>query len=63
MLTGVKRNRPVFKAIAARMVELGWEHMWEQCRTKMKNLVNRYRKVSFMLHGIAIVDAASFLNW
>ena len=49
MLTEVKRNRAVFQVIAAKMEKLGWERTWEQCRTKMKNLVTRYRKVSFKL--------------
>lgn len=62
MLAGVKRNRIVYEGIAARMGELGWERTWEQCRTKMKNLVSRYRKVSLMLHRIVVVDHASFFN-
>ena len=48
MLTGIKRNRPVYQGIAMTMAELGWERTWEQCRTKMKNLVSRYRKVNWV---------------
>ena len=48
MLTGVKQKQPVYQGIAVRMAEMEWERMWEQCRKKMKNLVSRYRKVSWV---------------
>ena len=46
MLTGSKRNRVVYSMIAEKLSESGWKRTWEQCRTKLKNLVSRYRKVS-----------------
>ena len=44
-IKGCKRNKLVYVKIAAEMAELGWERTWEQCRTKVKNIVSRYRKV------------------
>ena len=44
-INGCKRNKLVYVKIAAEMAELGWECTWEQCRTKVKNIVSRYRKV------------------
>ena len=45
MLTGTKRNLTVFQSISNSLADLGWEHTWQQCRTKIKNLTSRYRKV------------------
>ena len=45
-LDGVTRNRTVFDRIAKEMRELGFERTWQQCRTKIKNLTQKYRKVS-----------------
>ena len=45
-LDGVTRNRTVFERIAKEMRELGFERTWQQCRTKIKNLTQKYRKVS-----------------
>ena len=43
-LDGVVRNRIVYEYVA-KMVELGYERTWQQCRTKIKNMTQRYRKV------------------
>ena len=45
-LDGVTRNRTVFERIAKEMRELGFERTWQQCRTKIKNLTQKYGKVS-----------------
>ena len=45
-LDGVQRNRVIFEGIARDMEALGYSRTWLQCRTKMKNLTQRYRKVS-----------------
>ena len=45
-LDGVTRNRTVFERIAKEMRELGFERKCQQCRTKIKNLTQKYRKVS-----------------
>ena len=45
-LDGVTRNRIVFEKIAKEMAELGFERTWQQCRTKVKNLTQKYRKVN-----------------
>ena len=45
-LDGVVRNKTIYERIARDLQALGYSHTWEQCRTKVKNLVKRYRKVS-----------------
>jgi len=40
------RNRDIYEAIARDMAELGYERTWQQCRTKIKNIIQKYRKVS-----------------
>ena len=45
MVTGSKCNRVVYSMIGEKMSESGWKRTWEQCRTKLKNLVSRCRKV------------------
>ena len=45
-LKEVKRNRCVFERITEGMVDLGYDFTWKQCRTKVKNLSQFYRKVS-----------------
>ena len=48
-LDGVARNRVVYEGIAAEMEKLGYKRSWEQCRTKIKNLTHKYRKVRYSL--------------
>ena len=48
-LSGCQRNRVVFKRVSDGLAELGWKRTWTQCRTKVKNLTSRYRKVSILL--------------
>ena len=45
-LDGVARNRSVFEKIATAMADLGFDSTWQQCKTKVKNLTQKYRKVS-----------------
>ena len=45
-LEGVARNRTVYERVAKELRELGYDRTWQQCRTKIKNLIQRYRKVS-----------------
>ena len=42
-LDGVTRNRSIYEKIA-RDLE-GYDRTWQQCRTKIKNLTQKYRKV------------------
>ena len=44
-LQGVIRNRPVYEKIAVAMGKKGYQCTWQQCRTKIKNLIARYKKV------------------
>ena len=44
-LDGVSRNHVIYERIAWDMGSLGYDRTWEQCRTKIKNVTQRYRKV------------------
>ena len=46
-LDGVQRNRVVYERISKELAALGMERTWQQCRTKIKNLTFRYRKVKY----------------
>ena len=45
-LDGVVKNKTTYQKVARSINELGYDKTWEQCRTKVKNLVQKYRKVS-----------------
>lgn len=45
-LDGVARNRSVYQKIATSLADAGFERTWQQCKTKIKNLTQRYRKAS-----------------
>ena len=45
-LDGVVRNRTIYERVTRDLHALGYSHMWEQCRTKIKKLMKRYQKVS-----------------
>ena len=42
-LDRVVRNRAVYEKIARNLQALGYHRSWEQCRTKVKNFVKRYK--------------------
>ena len=44
-LDGVVRNKVIYEKIAASL-EAGYERTWQQCKTKMKNMTQKYKKVS-----------------
>ena len=44
-LDGVSRNRTIFERISKELRDKGYEKTWQQCRTKIKNLTQKYRKV------------------
>ena len=44
-LDGVVRNRTIYEKISRELAQLGYDRSWEQCRTKIKNLTQKYRKV------------------
>ena len=44
-LDGVARNRTVYERISSELRRVGVEKTWQQCRSKVKNLTFRYRKV------------------
>lgn len=51
-LDGAKRNKTIFVDISKRMQELGYNHNWQQCRAKTKNLKGEYRAVKDHNNGI-----------
>ena len=48
-LDSVTRNRHIYEKIANDMAEHGYHKTWQQCKTKIKNLTQRYRKVSIQM--------------
>ena len=55
-LDGVKRNSHIYAKLASDLSEMGHEFTAKQCRTKVKNLTQSYRKVKyFHLHELAII--------
>lgn len=49
-LDGVQRNRTIYERIARELKDRGFDKTWQQCRTKVKNLIHKYRKVLACLH-------------
>ena len=47
-LDGVTRNKIIYEKITKDMEGLGYTRTWKQCRTKIKNLTQAYRKVANM---------------
>lgn len=44
-LDRVARNEVVYQKVATALRTLGHSKNWQQCRTKMENLIQRYKKV------------------
>lgn len=42
---GVSRNRTMHEKVAAAMADQGFNRSWQKCSTKVKNLMQRHRKV------------------
>lgn len=42
-LEGATRNKEIFEEIARRLMKIGIDRDWKQCRTKYKNLKYEYR--------------------
>ncbi len=42
-LDGVAQNRPIYETIAREHADAGYDRTWQQCRTIIKNLQQRYR--------------------
>ena len=53
-LDGVARNRTVYERISSVLRKVGVEKTWQQCRSKVKNLTFRYRKVSDRLSLVCV---------
>ena len=46
-LDSVSRNRKTYEKIALRLEVEGYARTWNQCRTKIKNLTQKNRKVRY----------------
>ena len=44
-LDKVRRNRDIYERISRELSKQGWTKSWKQCRVKVKNLTQSYRKV------------------
>ena len=55
-LDGVVRNKVIYEKVAESLHELGYDFTWKQCRTKVKNLTQSYRKVM-------LFDYYYFVSW
>ena len=44
-LDSAHRNQHIFEQITHEISDKEYEKTWQQCRTKMKNLIQKYRKV------------------
>ena len=40
-LDGIVRNKVVYQKVASNLAELGYECTWQQCKTKIKYLVQK----------------------
>ena len=55
-LDGITRSKTVYQRVASRLSDLGYKRTWQQRKTKVKNLVQRYRKVRKSCSGEYKVD-------
>ena len=46
-LDGISRNHTIYEGIAEGMCKADYDYTWKQCRTKVKNLTQKYHKESF----------------
>ena len=46
----VARHRSIYERISSKIIEQGFNSNWKQCRAKVKNMTQRYRKVSITLN-------------
>ena len=45
-LDGVVRNKSIYERIASQLADLGYEKTWKQCKVKIKNMIQKYKKVT-----------------
>ena len=48
----VHRNRDIYQRVATELSD----YEWEQCRNKIKNLTQRYRKVAMLCIALVRID-------
>ena len=60
-LDSVRRNRDIYEGISSELAKLGYSKTWKQCRCKVKNLTQRYRKASMVIVYYSTVVSVSIL--
>lgn len=55
-LDGVKRNKDIYLNVSRKLQVMGYSWTWQQCRTKIKNLTQNYRKVGVENTVIAVLS-------
>ena len=53
-LDSVRRNRDIYEGIASELAKKGYAKTYKQCRCKIKNLTQRYRKASLSLYTVLV---------
>ena len=61
-LDGVKRNKDVYLNLSRKLQELGYSWTRQQCRTKIKNLTQNYRKVRLLVGSNKYFDTVMILK-
>ena len=52
----MKRNKVIYEKVASELSKQGYVKSWKQCRVKIKNLTQRYRKVMVVLQIVYITS-------
>ena len=58
-LDNVRRNKDIYVKVAKELADLGYSKTWKQCRVKVKNLTQKYRKVTILS---CLATCTSLLN-
>ena len=64
-LDGATRNMTVFVDISKQLERLGYDKDWQQCRIKVKNLKNQYKKLKIITGSLVIGEKSlsTMNNW
>ena len=59
-LDGIVRNKTIYEKITTALAVLGYERTWQQCKTKVKNLVQRYKKVGLYSYHEPVLQKVTY---
>ena len=59
-MDGIVRNKTIYEKIATALAVLGYERTWQQCKTKVKNLVQRYKKVGLYSYHEPVLQKVTY---